>query len=240
MLSRNRRDAKKAPAWLGRAAFTPELTPLEHAVAMAKAAGNNPALPAVLLADVADNPGGGGRGNTPFILRALLKEKVRNAMLGVITDPELSAGANWRVGSFNLGPSALLQIDGVQVVVITNRHQCHEPAFFEIFGVDIASVRTIVVKSRGHFRAAFDEFFNRKQIVNVDAPGLTSPILSRFDFKRLPRPVVPIDALAEWTPQIRLLSKRTPKVAGYEFDEQDYDLFKRYASIKAISVPDAR
>ena len=239
------------PAWLGRAAFSPELTPLEQAVALAKAAGDNPALPAVLLADVADNPGGGGRGNTPFILQALLKENVRNATLGVVTDPELSAQAHalgvgaiftarfnraettvyseafdatatvlqlhcgkgvGRRGqlagcSFNLGPSALLQIEGLQVVVITNRHQCHEPAFFEIFGIDIAAERTIVVKSRGHFRAAFDEFFNPEQIINVDAPGLTSPILSRFDFKRLPRPVVPIDALAEWTPQIRMLSK---------------------------------
>lgn len=240
-----------ATAWRERAAFTPELTSLEQAVALAKAAGDNPALPAVLLADVADNPGGGGRGNTPFILQAFLKANVRNATLGVVTDPELSAqahalgvGASFtarfnrtettvyseafaatatvlqlhsgsgigRRGqlagcSFNLGPSALLQIQGVQVVVITNRHQCHEPAFFEMFGIDIATVRTIVVKSRGHFRAAFDEFFSPEQIVNVDAPGLTSPILSRFDFKRLPRPVVPIDDLAEWVPQIRLLSK---------------------------------
>jgi hypothetical protein len=27
----------------------------------------------------------------------------------------------------------------------------------------------------------------------VDAPGLTSPVLSRFDWKHLPRPVLPLD-----------------------------------------------
>src|SRR5690606_32398785 len=39
------------PAWQKRAAFTPELTSLAEAVKLAKAAGDDPALPAVLLAD---------------------------------------------------------------------------------------------------------------------------------------------------------------------------------------------
>jgi microcystin degradation protein MlrC len=239
------------PAWEKRAAFTPELVPLSEAVAMAQAAGVDSSLPAVLLADVADNPGGGGRGNTPFILAGLLASNVQNALLGVVTDPELSAEAHalgvgatftarfnraektiysdaleatatvlrlhsgeavGRRGqlagcSFNLGPSALLQVGGVQVVVITNRHQCHEPMMFEMFGVDIAAARTVVVKSRGHFRAGFDQLFRPQQIVHVDASGLTSPVLSRFDFKRLPRPSIPQDTIENWTPHIRLLSK---------------------------------
>jgi microcystin degradation protein MlrC len=75
--------------------------------------------------------------------------------------------------------------------------------FFEMFGIDIASARVVVLKSRGHFRAAFDEFFPDEQIVSVDAPGLTSPILARFDFKKLPRPVVPLDDIATWRPRVR-------------------------------------
>ena len=110
-----------------------------------------------------------------------------------------------------LGRAHALELarQGVKVVVITNRHQCHEPAFLEMFGIDIAQARTVVVKSRGHFRAAFDEFFDPGQIFSVDAPGLTSPVLSRFDFKRLPRPVVPLDAMTDWTPHIRLLRKHS-------------------------------
>jgi microcystin degradation protein MlrC len=75
--------------------------------------------------------------------------------------------------------------------------------FFEMFGIDIASARVVVLKSRGHFRAAFDEFFADEQIVSVDAPGLTSPMLARFDFKKLPRPVVPLDDIAAWRPRVR-------------------------------------
>jgi microcystin degradation protein MlrC len=68
----------------------------------------------------------------------------------------------------------------------------------EMMGLNIAAARAVVVKSRGHFRAGFDEFFPHAQVIEVDAPGLTSPVLTRFDFKNLPRPVFPIDLHAEW------------------------------------------
>ncbi|MBT7942445.1 MAG: MlrC family protein 3, partial [Alphaproteobacteria bacterium] len=55
-----------------------------------------------------------------------------------------------------------------------------------------------VVKSRGHFRAGFDEFFDDERVIEIDVPGLTSPVLSRFDFKNLPRPTIPLDPDATW------------------------------------------
>jgi microcystin degradation protein MlrC len=56
-----------------------------------------------------------------------------------------------------------------------------------------------VVKSRGHFRGGFDEFFGPDQIVEVDLPGLTSPMLGRFEWTRLPRPVIPLDDNVSWS-----------------------------------------
>jgi microcystin degradation protein MlrC len=72
--------------------------------------------------------------------------------------------------------------------------------FFEAFGLDIGAARVVVVKSRGHFRGGFDEFFRHEQVIEVDGPGLTSPILSRFPWRHMPRPVLPIDDHAEWNP----------------------------------------
>jgi microcystin degradation protein MlrC len=69
----------------------------------------------------------------------------------------------------------------------------------EMHGIDIATVRILVVKSRGHYRAGFDVFFPESQIFDVDSPGLTTPNLKNVDFKRLPRPVFPIDQDATWT-----------------------------------------
>lgn len=98
----------------------------------------------------------------------------------------------------NLGTTALLDLGGVKVVVVSIRTQCADPVFLEMMGIDIGKARSVTVKSRGHFRAGFDEFFGHDQVIEVDAPGLSSPILSRFDFKHLPRPVFPIDPDATW------------------------------------------
>jgi microcystin degradation protein MlrC len=246
-----RRDQRAAEAlaqkiaefgWANRARFHPRLTSLDEAVERALAVGRDPSLPALAFADVADNPGGGGRGNTTFLLRAFHEAGVPNAFLGVFYDPDLAveahqqgAGASF-AARFNrsettrfsepyaapatvaaltdgkcvgrrgiyaglrleLGPCAALRVGGVAVVVISHRVQCADPMFFEMMGLDIGEARSVVVKSRGHFRGGFDEFFGPEQIVEVDLPGLTSPMLNRFDWKRLPRPVVPLDDNVEW------------------------------------------
>ena len=86
--------------WANRARFYPRLTSLEDAVARAQAAGHDPSLPALAFADVADNPGGGGRGNTVFLLRAFYEAGVDRALLGVVYDPDLAAEAHRRgIGS---------------------------------------------------------------------------------------------------------------------------------------------
>ncbi len=106
----------------------------------------------------------------------------------------------WAGRRLNLGRSALLGLDGIRVVAAELRKQCADPVFFEMFGVDIAKARTLVVKSRGHFRAGFDEFVSPENIYEVDAPGVVSPVLSRFPFRNLPRPVYPLDEDATWSP----------------------------------------
>ncbi len=209
----------------------------------ALAATHDPSLKPLAFADVADNPGGGGRGNTMYLLRAFVEAGVTRALFGVIYDPPLAAEAHrhglhynfdarfnrgettkfsepWtapaRVHALHdgncvgrrgiyagtrlaLGPCAALAIGGITVVVVSHRVQCADPIFFEMMGLDIGKARAVVVKSRGHFRGGFDEFFGPDQIVEVDLPGLTSPMLGRFEWTRLPRPVIPLDDNVSWS-----------------------------------------
>jgi microcystin degradation protein MlrC len=230
--------------WDNRARFYPQLTPLDEAVQKAVTVARDRALLALAFADVADNPGGGGRGNTMFLLRAFAEAGVEGALFGVIYDPPLAAEAHqlglhyhfeahfnraettkfsepWsapaRVAALHdgncvgrrgiyagtrlaLGPCTALRIGGITVVVVSHRVQCADPVFFEMMGLEIARARSVAVKSRGHFRGGFDEFFGPAQIVEVDLPGLTSPMLNRFEWTRLPRPVIPLDDNVEWRP----------------------------------------
>ncbi len=99
-----------------------------------------------------------------------------------------------------LGPSAALEIGDVVVIVISERSQTADPVFFEMFGLDIGAAHTVVVKSRGHFRAGFAPWFPTEQVIEVDTAGLTSPVLERFDWKGLPRPIYPLDDNVTWSP----------------------------------------
>jgi microcystin degradation protein MlrC len=225
-------------AWNDRHRYVPDMIEVDGAVALARQA-----TAPLLFADVADNPGGGGRGSTSWLLAAFHQARIPDTVLGVFVDPALAAQAHTmqegatfdavfnreetehskrfearatvlrltdgegigRRGvmqgrKFSLGPSALLQLEGsgLRVVVGSLRRQLAEPRIVEMHGIDLATVKCLIVKSRGHYRAGFDEFFTPDRIHDVDSWGLTTPNLKRMDFKRLPRPVWPLDTEVEW------------------------------------------
>lgn len=232
--------------WAERERFVPHLTSLEDCIAQAVARGEQPALPALLIADVADNPGGGGRGNTTWLLKGLHEAGAKKVLLGVFNDAALAAEAHARglgarfeacfntqegdrrslvyraevsvrhlshgriIGrapgsranmAIDLGATAVLDLGELQVVVISRRQQCIDPGYFENFGLDVRSARTVVVKSRGHFRAGFSVYFEPEQIIECDAPGLTSPNLANFDWQGFRRPIFPLDTEVSWQPE---------------------------------------
>ena len=199
----------------------------------------------MIIADVADNPGGGGRGNTAWLLEGLHDAGAKGAILGVFNDAPLAAeahalgiGATFEahfnreetdqysqpfaaeatilslsdgkiVGrdpgsrkgmAIDLGPTAALQVGTVTVMVISIRQQCIDLGYFENFGVSVADARTVVVKSRGHFRAGFLPLFPPDRVIECDAPGLTSPNLENFEWTGFQRPIFPLDQETEWTP----------------------------------------
>jgi microcystin degradation protein MlrC len=67
------------------------------------------------------------------------------------------------------GDSALLECEGVDVVVISNRHQAFGIELFTAFGVDPAAYRFICVKSINHFNAAYAPIAS--EIVYSSPPG---------------------------------------------------------------------
>lgn len=80
-------------AWEKRHDFSRKDTSLEEALVLAKEAGAGKTQP-VLLADIADNPGGGARANTVWLLRALHQERVPGVAIGLFTDVALADDAH--------------------------------------------------------------------------------------------------------------------------------------------------
>lgn len=220
-------------AWSIRGQFAKELVPPAEAVRRAMQAPRGP----VILADVADNMGGGGSGDTTGLLRVLLESGAGSRGVGfaVIVDPDsvarcLEAGPGGLVrldlggktepahgppvacqgvvraltdGEFvqkgpmgtglrvTVGRSAKVDLDGVEVIVTSQRMAPNDPEIFRHIGIEPTGMPILVVKSRGHFRAAYEPF--AAEILEVDCPGFASPNLKHFTYRKVRRPVFPLD-----------------------------------------------
>lgn len=83
-----------AVAWADRHRYRRALIDLATAVRLVLAAAAPSARAPILLADVADNPGGGARGNTLWLLRALVEAGCVGVQFGLFFDPDLVRQAN--------------------------------------------------------------------------------------------------------------------------------------------------
>lgn len=99
------------------------------------------------------------------------------------------------------GRTVVLEIsgnDGIEVQLTELRgHPC-DLNHFRAFGIEPTQRRILVLKSAAHFRAAFEPIATK--VIEVDAPGISSPKLASFDYRRLRRPIYPLDADVSWSP----------------------------------------
>ncbi|MFY7961164.1 MAG: MlrC C-terminal domain-containing protein, partial [Elsteraceae bacterium] len=185
----------------------------------------------VVMADPADNAGGGAPSDNTTILRAMIDRKVEDAAVGPIWDPiavrlcfDAGLGAKFplRFGgktgptsglpidamvevvglkrdcwqSFGptqspLGDCAAVRIDGVEVVLITNRTQALGLELFSNLGIDPRAKKMLLVKSTNHFMAAFGPI--AKKVIYIDADGPLKRDYSKIPYTKIARPIWPLD-----------------------------------------------
>ena len=226
-------------AWEHRHEFIHTALPVKVAVAKALAAEGRP----IVLADMADNTGGGAAGDGTEILRELLRVGARSAVVACLWDAAavkecVTAGVGARItlevggkvdarhgaplrvtgtvrtlsdGRFihhgpmmrglpgRLGTTVVLDVDDIKVLLISYRWQTLDPEMIRFVGLDPLGHKILVVKSTIHYRAAFEPI--AKEIIEVDAPGLSSSNLSRFEFERIRRPIFPLDPDTPYLPE---------------------------------------
>jgi len=95
-----------------------------------------------------------------------------------------------------LGDSALVEIPvegspvGIEIVLITLRHQAMGPDLFTQLGVDLAARKIIVVKSSQHFHAAFSKV--ARHVIYAGAPGAVTLDLNTLPYRKIRRPKWPL------------------------------------------------
>jgi microcystin degradation protein MlrC len=194
----------------------------------------------VVIADGADNPGGGAASDSTFFLRRLIERGITNAAVGPVWDPiavriafEAGAGAKLPLriggkispvsgdpldlqctvkalrpemmmtglaGMMPLGDCALVEANGVEIVLITLRNQALNTDLFTQLGCDLRKKKIVIVKSSQHFYASFSKI--AKHVIYGDAPGAVTSDLKTLPYRKIRRPKWPLDAIVP-TPLIR-------------------------------------
>lgn len=90
-----------------------------------------------------------------------------------------------------MGPIALVQVAGVKVILASRALAVTDVNLFHALGLDPARLTTLALKSRNHHRAAFGPL--ARQVLLVDAGGIATMRLSAIPYRRLTRPIWPLD-----------------------------------------------
>jgi microcystin degradation protein MlrC len=127
---------------------------------------------------------GGKSDGMPFACRAVV-ERLTDGVF-TLTGP-MGAG-----NPGNLGPTALIAIDGVRVIVSSRKMQALDQAIIRHVGVEPSSCSVLALKSSVHFRADFGDWAERVIVAIAPGPVVADPAILNFryvrgDVRRRPR-----------------------------------------------------
>jgi microcystin degradation protein MlrC len=92
-------------------------------------------------------------------------------------------------GSF--GPTAVVLVGGIEVLVISIARQILDLQQFTTFGINPQSKSVVALKSMQHFRSAFEPIAGH--VIVCDSGALCTPRYDRLPYRNVPRPIFPLD-----------------------------------------------
>jgi microcystin degradation protein MlrC len=98
-----------------------------------------------------------------------------------------------------MGRAVVLEVGLVQILMAERSSMTVDPELFRSHGIEPLYCKIVVVKSPNGFRAAYEPI--AKAMFIVDTPGVSTANLRTLPFRRVPRPIYPLDP-------------ETPKPAG--------------------------
>ena len=90
-------------------------------------------------------------------------------------------GPMWQGAQTNLGKTSLLEIGHLLVIVAETCQSPNDPAYFKLHDLDIMKFKTIGVKAKNHFRAAFGD--TAGAMIDIDCPGPASINLLHYPYR---------------------------------------------------------
>jgi microcystin degradation protein MlrC len=99
-------------------------------------------------------------------------------------------------GEFDMGDTAVLDVGNVTLLISTNRGVAgNYPGVYSAFGVDVSRYHMAVLKTASNF-----QWFRpiSSAVIRVNTPGPTQSDIESLPWKRVPRPIYPLDDITDW------------------------------------------
>lgn len=95
-----------------------------------------------------------------------------------------------------MGPTAVFEVGSMKIVVVSRHHEPWDTGVFTSVGIDPKAQKYLLLKSRIHYRAGFAPL--AKATYTLDGVGVTTSDNSKLQYKKLRRPIYPLDRINEW------------------------------------------
>ena len=201
--------------------FTTEAHPLTKALHLAMKSPDKP----VVIGDSGDNPTAGASEDLSIALAEMIRLNMKNALHAAIVDADavqicrqagIGATVNLQLGKAVYQPdakplavqadiislgryeqtqAAVLDIQGITVLVISCKARIHDPALLAGMGIDLSRYEILVIKS-GYLSPEYQTFAARQMLALT--PGDTNELLETIAYEKTPRPIYPLDADTTW------------------------------------------
>ncbi len=96
----------------------------------------------------------------------------------------------------DMGPTAVFDTGKIKIVVVSLHHEPWDVGVFTSVGILPEKEKYLLLKSRIHYRAGFEGI--GKQTLHCDGEGVTTSRYELLDFKKLRRPIYPLDHNVEF------------------------------------------
>jgi len=95
--------------------------------------------------------------------------------------------------TMNMGRCGVLQIDGLDVVVISRHLEPFDPGCFRSLGIEPTTRRYLILKSRIHYRVGFRNL--ARAMVECAGRGVCTSEYGELQFRKVRRPIYPLDGV---------------------------------------------
>lgn len=97
--------------------------------------------------------------------------------------------------TMNMGRCGVLQVGGLDIVVVSRHLEPFDPGCFRSLGIEPTAKRYLVLKSRIHYRVGFRDL--ARAVVECAGRGVCTSDYAELRFEKVRRPIYPLDGVNE-------------------------------------------